>query len=119
MSTTKARPTWKPAGKVGAGEQPFKYPLERRITEPAWRRCPGWTDVTEAQWESALWQRQNTVKSLKELKAVMGHLLPDELAHDIEKDIAERATMSMLVPPQMINTMDTSELWEDPVRRYM
>jgi lysine 2,3-aminomutase len=119
MSTTKARPTWKPAGKVGAGEQPFKYPLDRAFVEPEWRRFPGWKDVTTAQWESALWQRQNTVKNLKELKAVMGPLLPDDLAHDIERDIGERATMSMLVPPQMINTMDTTDLWDDPVRRYM
>ncbi|HJS58110.1 MAG TPA: lysine 2,3-aminomutase [Vicinamibacteria bacterium] len=119
MNIAKARPTWQPAGRVGAGEQPFKYPLDRAFVEPDWRRFPGWKDVTPAQWESALWQRQNTVKNLKELKAVMGSLLPDDLAQNIEKDSAERATMSMLVPPQMINTMDTNALWEDPVRRYM
>jgi lysine 2,3-aminomutase len=104
---------------VGAGEQPFKYPLEKPFLEPDWRRFPGWKDVRQQEWESALWQRQNTVKNLKELKHVMGSLLPDELAENIEKDIAERATMSMLVPPQMINTMDETDLWEDPVRRYM
>ena len=27
--------------------------------------------------------------------------------------------MSMLIPPQMVNTMDVSDLWRDPVRRYM
>ncbi len=27
--------------------------------------------------------------------------------------------MSMLIPPQMLNTMDTTDLWGDPVRRYM
>src|ERR687883_2116759 len=27
--------------------------------------------------------------------------------------------MSMLVPPQMINTMDLEDLWGDPIRRYM
>jgi lysine 2,3-aminomutase len=120
MSTTKVRPVWSPAGKkVGAGEQPFKYPLEKPFVEPDWRRFPGWKDVSQADWESALWQRQNTVKNLKELKHVMGSLLPDDLAENIEKDISERATMSMLVPPQMINTMDEADLWEDPVRRYM
>jgi lysine 2,3-aminomutase len=119
MSTTKVRPVWKPAGQVGAGDQPFKYPLETPFVEPDWRRFPGWKEVGPKQWESALWQRQNTVKNLKELKAVMGALLPDDLAENIERDIAERATMSMLVPPQMINTMDEANLWEDPVRRYM
>ncbi len=119
MSTTKVRPVWKPAGEVGAGDQPFSYPLEKAFAEPDWRRFPGWKDVSREQWESALWQRQNTVKNLKELKAVMGALLPDELADNIGKDIDLRATMSMLVPPQMINTMDDTDLWDDPVRRYM
>src|SRR5207253_9482243 len=30
-----------------------------------------------------------------------------------------RATMSMLIPPQMLNTMDEKDLRADPVRRYM
>jgi lysine 2,3-aminomutase len=119
MSSTRARPVWTPAGHVGAGEQPFKYPVAREFVEPDWQRFPGWKGVTREQWESALWQRKHTVKNLKELKEVMGAQLPDELAQDIAKDIAERATMSMLVPPQMINTMNDQDLWSDPVRRYM
>ena len=27
--------------------------------------------------------------------------------------------MSILLPPQMINTMDLDDLWHCPVRRYM
>ena len=27
--------------------------------------------------------------------------------------------MSMLIPPQMLNTMNVADLWQDPVRRYM
>ena len=120
MTTTKApRPVWKPAGKVGAGDQPFQYPLGRAFVEPDWRRFPAWKDVTRAQWESALWQRQHTVKSLKELKEVMGPLLHDDLAENVAKDVRERATMSLLIPPQMINTMNEKDLWNDPVRRYM
>src|SRR5262245_27244235 len=49
----------------------------------------------------------------------MGPLLPDDLAESIVKDISTTATMSMLVPPEMINTMDEKDLWRDPVRRYM
>ena len=120
MSTSRAaRPVWRPAGRVGAGEQPFTYPLQREFVEPDWRRFPGWSKVTGAEWETALWQRQHTIKNLKELKEVLGHLLPDDLAASVEKDIRERATMSMLIPPQMINTMDETNLWDDPVRHYM
>ncbi|MBX5481827.1 MAG: lysine 2,3-aminomutase [Myxococcaceae bacterium] len=108
-----------PLKKVGPAEQPFKYPLEKPFVEPDWRRIPAYRDVTQAEWENAVWQRKHTVKNLKELKATLGDLLPDDLAQSIERDIRERATMSMLVPPQMLNTMNFSDLWADPVRRYM
>src|SRR6266702_2447782 len=120
MSDVKtARPVWKPAGKVHTGEQPFKYPLQREFVEPDWRRLPGYKDVTAAEWETALWQRRHTVKNLKEVQAVFGPLLPQSLLESMERDIKERATMSILIPPQMLNTMDEKDLWNDPVRRYM
>src|SRR4029077_18865063 len=64
-------------------------------------------------------QRQNSVKDLAELKEAFGSFLPEDLAASIEKDQRERATMSILVTPQMINTMNERDLWGDPVRRYM
>jgi lysine 2,3-aminomutase len=101
------------------GEQPFKYPLERGFAEPDWTRLPGYRGVSRADWESALWQRKNTVKTLAELKEAVGDLLPDDLAAGIERDQRERATMSLLITPHMINTMDERDLWSDPLRRYM
>jgi lysine 2,3-aminomutase len=102
-----------------AAEQPYPYPSTRPFAEPDWRRLPGYRDVTDKEWRSARWQRQHTVKSLGELTAVFGELLPEDLTASIERDQRERATMSMLVPPQMLNTMDESDLWRDPIRRYM
>ncbi len=63
----------------------------------------------------------------------MGDLLDDRFYADLERDQAERATMSMLVPPQMLNTMVpstdtpmpaaghdfTEAFYADPIRRYM
>jgi lysine 2,3-aminomutase len=105
--------------KAHASEQPFRYPLEREFVEPDWRRLPGYRDVTVEQWESAQWQRAHSVKNLKELKEALGEHLNDELAADIQRDMFERATMSMLLPPQMLNTMNEDDLYADPVRRYM
>lgn len=102
-----------------AVEQPFDYPLKREFVEPDWRRFPGWKDVSTEDWESALWQRRNSIKNLKDLKNVLGDLLSDEVASEMERDQKEQATMSMLVPPQMLNTMDETNLKADPVRRYM
>jgi lysine 2,3-aminomutase len=100
-------------------EQPFRYPLEREFVEPDWTRLPGYRGVTEDQWCSAQWQRAHSVKNLKEFKAALGDHLTEGLLDDIQRDMLQRATMSMLIPPQMINTMDERDLYRDPVRRYM
>ncbi|WP_433461385.1 KamA family radical SAM protein [Spirillospora sp. CA-128828] len=101
--------------------QPYVY-RRRPLEEPDWRRLPGWRDVTQAEWESAQWQRAHCVKNLRQLRKVMGDLLDESFYADLERDQAERATMSMLLPPQMLNTMDassTAAFYADPVRRYM
>jgi lysine 2,3-aminomutase len=102
-----------------SADQPLRYPLQREFVEPDWTRLPGYRTVTRAQWESAQWQRAHTVKNLKELEHALGSHLTDELAADIHRDMQERATMSMLLPPQMLNTMNERDLYSDPVRRYM
>jgi lysine 2,3-aminomutase len=105
-------------------EQPYVYE-RRELVEPDWRRLPGWRDVTETQWRDAQWQRVNCVKNLRQLRAVFGDLLSDDFYADLERDQAERATMSLLIPPQMVNTMvpdavpSDAAFCADPVRRYM
>jgi lysine 2,3-aminomutase len=69
------------------------------------------------------------VKNIRQLRAVLGDGVGEAFYADLERDQAERATMSMLVPPQMINTIVpllspaangfTEALYADPVRRYM
>jgi lysine 2,3-aminomutase len=107
------------SGRAHAAEQPFPYPLKREFVEPDWTRLPAYARVTRKEWESAQWQRAHTVKNLAEFRRALGDHLDDELLADIERDQQERATMSMLIPPQMINTMDERDLRGDPVRRYM
>src|SRR5689334_23557021 len=102
-------------------DQPYVY-RHSELIEPDWRRLPGWAGVTDQEWESAQWQRSHCVKNIRQLRAVMGDLLDESFYTDLERDQAERATMSMLLPPQMLNTMDTSSteaFYADPVRRYM
>jgi lysine 2,3-aminomutase len=117
---------------TGLQRQPYRY---RRVplVEPDWRRFPGWRDVTPEQWRSAQWQRAHCVKTPSQLRVVLGDLLDDDFYVDLGRDQVERATMSMLVPPQMLNTMVpgtggpmpaggpafTAAFYADPVRRYM
>ena len=109
-------------------EQPYEY-TARELVEPDWRRLPGFADVTDEQWRSAQWQRVNCVKNLRQLRGVYGDLLDDAFYADVDADQQQRATMSLLLPPQMLNTMvpgsdgqtvpTTAAMLADPVRRYM
>ncbi len=108
-----------PAHAVVRPMQPYAYPPKREFVEPDWTRWPGFADVTRKEWESALWQRKNSVKNVDELRRVWGKYASLELMQSIEDDIDKHGTMSMLIPPQMINCMNEKDLWNDPVRRYM
>ncbi|HYZ52515.1 MAG TPA: lysine 2,3-aminomutase [Streptosporangiaceae bacterium] len=108
--------------------QPYAY-RRHELAEPDWRRFPGWADVSAAEWESAQWQRAHSVKNSRQLRQVTGGGLTEAFFADLERDQREQATMSMLVPPQMLNTMApatapdspgfTEAFYADPVRRYM
>ena len=109
-------------------EQPYQY-RRQELPEPDWRRLPGWAEVTRQEWESAQWQRAHSVKNARQLRDVTGDGLSAAFYADLERDQRERATMSMLIPPQMLNTIAPSvaasdpgftDAWyADPVRRYM
>jgi lysine 2,3-aminomutase len=105
-------------------EQPYEY-AARELAEPDWRRLPGFADVTQQEWRSAQWQRAHCVKNVRQLRGVYGDLLDEAFYADVEADQAGRATMSLLLPPQMLNTMvptavpTTTTMLADPVRRYM
>ena len=113
-------------------EQPYAY-RQRALVEPDWTRLPGWAHATKAEWDDVQWQRAHCVKNIRQLRELMGDLLTEEFYADLERDQAERATMSMLVPPQMVNTIVpatdtpmpaagadfTRAFLADPVRRYM
>jgi len=109
---------------TAVSDQPYAY-RRRELVEPDWRRLPIWRGVTAAEWDSAQWQRAHCVKNVRQLRSVYGDLLHEDLYADIERDQAQRATMSILLPPQMVNTMvptqipTTEAMYADPVRRYM
>jgi lysine 2,3-aminomutase len=105
-------------------DQSYRY-VRSPLSEPDWRRLPGWRDVTEAQWRSAQWQRAHSVKNPGQLRAVLGDLLTDRFYADLDADRTRYATMAMLIPPQMLNTMvpgappDDDSFLADPIRRYL
>ncbi|GAA4921796.1 KamA family radical SAM protein [Streptomyces coeruleoprunus] len=85
--------------------------------------------MTPQEWQSAQWQRANCVKNPRQLQTVFGQRLDESFVADLVRDQQDRATMSLLLTPQMLNTMVpdlapgdagyTERLYADPVRRYM
>src|SRR5918995_775315 len=112
------------AEEVTLMEQPYGY-VRRPLVEPDHHRLPGWRDVTDTEWRDVQWQRAHCVKSVRQLRAVWGDLVDEAFYADLERDQAERATMSLLLPPQMLNTIvpdgppTTDGVYSDAVRRYM
>jgi lysine 2,3-aminomutase len=104
--------------------QPYSY-RRRELIEPDWERLPGWRGVTRNDWESAQWQRVHCVKTIAQLRAVWGDLVPESFYVDLARDHADHATMPLLLPPQILNTMapdgepDEEAIYADPLRRYM
>src|ERR1700751_3869302 len=88
-------------------EQPYKY-RRGNLTEPDWRRLPGWAGGTTEEWESAQWQRAHSVKNVRQLRDATGGGLSEAFLADLERAQRDRATMSMLTPPQMLNSIAPS-----------
>ncbi len=117
-----------PGGFSAGADQPYTY-ARKELSEPDWRRFPGWWAVTESEWRDPQWQRAHSVKNIGQLRAIMGDLLDDRFYTDLAADQQQRATMSMLLPPQMLNTMAprwmperrglTEAFYADSIRRYM
>lgn len=102
-------------------EQPYVYE-RHELVEPDWRRLHGWRDVSEQQWRDAQWQRVHCVRNIRQLRSVLGDAVDERFYDDLGADQRNLATMSMLLPPQMLNTMDSSSteaFYADPLRRYM
>ena len=119
VATAVAAESAAPRRLAHASAQPISYPPVREFAEPDWTRLPGFRGVTAAEWEDAQWQRAHCAKNLQQVKAVFGDHASDAFMADLERDQAERATMSLLVTPQMLNTMNEQDLYADPIRRYM
>ncbi len=99
--------------------QPYNYQYRNDYQDPDFRRLPGFKKVTQKEWRDAKWQRTHSVKSVKDLKKIYGNLISDKMLKSIEKDQERFATMPLLIPPHMLNTIDEKNFVEDPIRRYM
>jgi lysine 2,3-aminomutase len=103
----------------------YAYSYARmELFEPDWRRLPGFQDVTAEQWRDVRWQRAHCVRNPRQLRDVLGTFVGEAFYADLAADAERFATMPILLPPQMLNTICPQEVttdgfYADPIRRYM
>lgn len=89
------------------------------LFERDWRRHPAWREVSVQQWRDPQWQRSHSVKSVTELSRVWGTAVAEEVYDDLAADQQGLATMPLLLPPYLLNTIDETQVATDPGRRYL
>ena len=86
--------------------QPYAVPPASSWSSPTGPGFPGWRDVTaRAVGVGAVAAGPLRQERQAAARASWATCSTSAFYADLERDQAERATMSMLVPPQMINTM--------------
>ncbi len=81
-----------------------------------WRKIPGWGEVTAAEFGDYAWQQRNSVTSLSQVGKVLGPLLTDPLAKDIEAGL-ERTPMNLRMTPYIFSLIDWENAVDDPIRK--
>jgi lysine 2,3-aminomutase len=81
-----------------------------------WRNIPGWKDVTAEEFGDFSWQQRNSVTSLRQIAKMLGNLLPDPLAKDIEAGL-ERTPMNIRMTPYIFSLIDWNNAVDDPIRK--
>ncbi|MGC6581829.1 MAG: KamA family radical SAM protein [Akkermansiaceae bacterium] len=81
-----------------------------------WRRIPGWQDVGAEDFGDYSWQQRNSVTSLPGVSKVLGTLLTDSLAKEIEAGL-ERTPMNVRITPYIFSLIDWSNPIDDPIRK--
>src|SRR5258708_35109209 len=89
-------------GFTAATDQPYTY-VRKELSEPDWRRFPGWATVTESEWRDAQWQRAHSIKNIGQLHAVVGGLLDERFYTDLAADQQFKAATSIFLPRPMID----------------
>lgn len=81
-----------------------------------WRRIPGWKDVSAQEFGDFSWQQRNSVTSLPGVAKVLGDVLSDSLAKDIESGL-KRTPMNVRMTPYIFSLIDWENAVSDPTRK--
>ena len=62
-------------GFTAAIDQPYSY-VRKELSEPDWRRFPGWATVTESEWRPDLVDTQRRWRAIDLLATGVGYFAP-------------------------------------------
>jgi len=81
-----------------------------------WRAIPAYSEVDEATFLDHRWQTKQSVKSVADLREVVGELVGEGFLEDVEAGI-RRAPMSVRITPYLMSLVDWERAETDPIRR--
>jgi lysine 2,3-aminomutase len=81
-----------------------------------WKTVPGWKAVTEKEFGDCRWQLNNSITSVKEIKAILQHRVDDMLLDDIQSAL-NRVPMNIRITPYIFALIDWDNPIDDPLRR--
>jgi lysine 2,3-aminomutase len=80
-----------------------------------WRRIPGYTGVSEADFRTHTFQNRNTVTNPRQLRQTLGAIVPESFYADLEAGIAH-APMALRISPYLLSLVDWTNPELDPIR---
>jgi lysine 2,3-aminomutase len=80
-----------------------------------WRALPGFAQVTAAEFRSHLFQQRHSVTNPRQLRDLLGDLVPESFYDDLAAGIAA-APMALRISPYLLALIDWADPVADPIR---
>ncbi len=80
-----------------------------------WRHIPGFSQVTQTEFESHQFQQRATITSVAQLRQTLGDLPGDAFYEDLSAGI-RNAPMALRISPHLLSLVDWSNAAHDPIR---
>ena len=98
---------------------PVAQQAEHAAEEPwgrDWRRIPGWSRVSQAEFADPNWQERNAIIRPEQLRQLLGPMAQSGFLADLEAGL-KRAPMALRVTPYVVGLIDWTDALSDPLRR--
>ncbi|MDB6171717.1 MAG: L-lysine 2,3-aminomutase [Chthoniobacteraceae bacterium] len=98
-----------------SGEAPPLLAHKALRRDEFWREIPGYSNVSEADFRSHLFQQKHAVTNVRQLRDTLGQLVEDSFFEDLSAGM-HHAPMALRISPYLLSLIDWSNPLGDPIR---